>query len=160
VNYAWGKGVVLTAAAGNGDQNGIGQNWGFYPAAYGNVIAVAATDEADRKAGFSNWDANWVDVAAPGQDILSTAPTRRTKLWGTTVNYGTISGTSMATPHVAGIAGLVWSTDLCTTNSCVRGRIEEKADQIPGTDPSGAWGSMWSKGRVNACRAVSDASTC
>ena len=123
------------------------------------VSAVAATDAADQKAGFSNWGANWVDVAAPGQDIFSTAPTQPTKLWESTtpatVNYGTISGTSMATPHVAGIAGLVWSTSLCRTNSCVRAQVENAADCIAGTDNSGAWGSMWAKGRVNAARAVS-----
>jgi thermitase len=148
VNFAWSKGVVLTAAAGND-----GQNWGFYPGVYSNVIAVAATDESDLKAGFSNYGANWVDVAAPGQDILSTAPTHATTLWGSIVNYGTISGTSMATPHVAGIAALVWSSGLCTTNACVRGRVEGKADPTAGT------GDYWSKGRVNACRAVTDSPT-
>ena len=54
----------------------------------------------------------------------------------------------MASPHVAGVAGLVWSTSLCGTNSCVRNRIEGNADRITGTN------SQWSKGRLNACRAV------
>jgi thermitase len=108
VEYAWGKGAVLTAAAGND-----GVNTRFYPAAYDKVIAVGATTRTDTKASFSNYGADWVDVAAPGADILSTAPNHSNTLWRRGVTYGTISGTSMATPHVAGVAGLVWSTSLC-----------------------------------------------
>jgi thermitase len=55
----------------------------------------------------------------------------------------------MATPHVAGLAALVWATGKCTTGSCVRARIESNADAIAGT------GTYWSKGRINAYRAVS-----
>ena len=62
--------------------------------------------------------------------------------------YDVLSGTSMAAPHVAGLAALVWSSGLCSTNSCVRARIENNADAIPGT------GTFWAKGRVNYYKAV------
>ena len=136
VNYAWSKGVVVVAAAGNG-----GTSTPAYPAAYTNTIAVASTDHKDVKASSSNYG-SWVDVAAPGVNILSTT-------MGDT--YGLKSGTSMASPHVAGIAGLVWSAGLCAPgdNTCVRARVEQTADRIAGT------GTSWSRGRVNACQAVS-----
>lgn len=142
VNYAWNKGAVLTAAAGND-----GVSTPLYPAFYTNVIAVAATDRNDAKPSWSNFG-NWVDVAAPGVAILSTAPDHNNRIWGSGVKYGTISGTSMATPHVAGVAGLVWATGVCASNLCVRNTIESNADDIPGT------GTLWVSGRVNACRAV------
>ena len=142
VNYAWNKGVVLVAAAGNNNTSDP-----LYPAFYTNVIAVAATDHNDAKASFSNYG-NWVDVAAPGVSILSTAPDHKNRIWGSGVKYATSSGTSMATPHVAGVAGLVWSRGLCTNNTCVRAQVETTADPISGT------GSYWIYGRVNACKAV------
>ncbi len=148
VNYAWGQGVVVVAAAGNDGNSSM-----FYPAAYTNVIAVAATDRNDAKASFSNYGA-WVDVAAPGKDILSTAPDHANRIWKRGVTYGTISGTSMASPHVAGVAGLVWSTGTCSGSECVRNIIEQSADKIVGT------GSYWRSGRVNACRAVLGIAAC
>jgi subtilisin family serine protease len=143
VDYAWSQGAVVVAAAGN---DGTAQQ--FYPAAYSHVIAVGATTHTDAKASFSNYGASWVDVAAPGENILSTAPDHFNAIWFFGVKYGTISGTSMATPHVAGVAGLVWSSGLCADNACVRGRIEST------TDPKGGVGTNWAFGRVNACAAV------
>ena len=143
VNYAWKKGVVLVAAAGND-----GNSSPNYPAYYTNCIAVAATDHNDQKASFSQYG-KWVDVAAPGVDIFSTFPNHSCVLGKN--NYGYGSGTSMATPHVAGVAALVWATGQCSTNSCVRQRIESTADPIPGT------GTYWRWGRVNACKAVGGA---
>jgi thermitase len=131
VNYAWNKQVLLAAAAGN---SGSGSK--RYPAAYSNVIAVSATDQYDRKASFSN-HGNWVDVAAPGVGILSTTRDGKYESW---------SGTSMATPHVAGLAGLLWSTSYGTSNTSVRNRIQQQADHFSGT------GSV--NGRINACKAV------
>ncbi len=133
VDYAWSKGVVVVAAAGNSNTSSQ-----FYPAAYPNVIAVGATDNTDAKASFSNYGSSWVDVAAPGASILST-----------TVNggYGLKSGTSMASPHVAGEAGLIWSKPgLCAgaDNACVRNQIESQADKTSGT------GTYWANGRINA----------
>ena len=145
VDYAWGKGVVLVGAAGND-----GQNWGFYPAAYPNVIAVAATDRRDARAGFSNYGSNWVSLAAPGASILSTATDHGSVYFPTGPKYASLDGTSMASPHVAGVAGLVWSAGLCGAgdNACVRARLQSTADRIGGT------GRFWIHGRLNACRAV------
>ena len=148
VNYAWNKGAVLACAAGND-----GTAARTYPAAYANCIAVAATDENDQKADFSNYGAAWVDVAAPGVNILSTMQDQwdwSFLCWGYGYCeiYDALSGTSMATPHVAGLAALVWATGKCTTNVCVRNWIESTADSIPGT------GTLWKYGRVNYYNAV------
>ncbi len=154
VNHAWDAGVVIAAAAGND-----GQNWGFYPGAYANSIAVGATDRKDARASFSNYGGNWVDVAAPGADILSTAPKVSTALWGSgTGGYAPLNGTSMATPHVAGLAGLIWSTDLCKPkdNGCVRNRIESTADRTRGTGTD--FRNFTAHGRINAAAAVGGAS--
>ncbi len=87
VQYAWNKGSVIVAAAGN-----AGNTKANYPAYYSEVIAVGCTDQSDRKSSFSTYG-SWVDVAAPGSNIYSTYK-------GST--YQSLSGTSMATPHVAG----------------------------------------------------------
>jgi thermitase len=145
VDYAWGKGVVLVAAAGND-----GQNWGFYPAAYANVIAVAATTNRDARASFSNWGGNWVDVAAPGAGILSTVKSGSYESW---------NGTSMASPHVAGVAGIVFSRSAdCASNTCVRSRIENRADPIGRTGSNSR--DSWAHGRLNACQAVRNVARC
>lgn len=136
INYAWNKGVVVVAAAGNS-----GVDDPSYPAYYTNAIAVAATDSDDSKASWSNYG-NWVDVAAPGVSIYSTLPNHTNKL--KKKNYGSLSGTSMATPHVAGLAGLIWASSLCLDNNCVRNRIESMSDAIAGT------GLYWKFGRINA----------
>jgi len=144
IDYAVNKGVVVVAAAGNSNTSAPS-----YPAYYANVIAVGATDNNDNKASFSNYG-SWVDVAAPGVAILSTAPDHTNRIWGSGVKYGAISGTSMSTPHVAGVAGLVLATGRCALgdNICVRARIEGTTDTIPGI------GAYWSHGRVNANNAI------
>ncbi|MFS1511252.1 S8 family peptidase [Chengkuizengella sp. SCS-71B] len=131
VNYAWDRGVVVVAAAGN-----AGNRKRNYPAYYTNTIAVAATDENDRKASFSTFG-SWVDVAAPGVDIVST------RLGGGYVSY---NGTSMASPHTAGLAALLASQGL--SNVEIRDKIESTADPINGT------GRYWEHGRINAYNAV------
>jgi thermitase len=133
VNYAWGKGSLLACAAGN---DGVSSTDEAYPAAYANCLAVGATDVDDDDAPYSNWG-TWVDIAAPGTDIYST--------WIGS-SYNTISGTSMATPHVAGVAGLLSAQGLNNVQS--RARLQSTADAIDGTD---VW---WSNGRLNLHRAL------
>lgn len=148
INYAWNRGAVLACAAGNS-----GSTAKTYPAAYTNCIAVAATDQTDTKASFSSYGADWVDVAAPGVAILSTIQDDFNWCflcygYGYFPGYDALSGTSMAAPHVAGLAALVWATGKCATNTCVRSQIESTADPITGT------GSSWRWGRVNYYNAV------
>ena len=108
LDYAHSKGVALVAAAGNDNLNAKY----FYPASYENVISVAATDNSDNRASFSNYGES-VDVAAPGVDILSLRASG-TDMYGDGTHivdekYYTASGTSMACPHVAGLAALILS---------------------------------------------------
>jgi thermitase len=146
VNYAWSKGVVLVAAAGNG-----GNQSKIYPGAYPNVIAVAATDNTDAKASFSTYGASWVDIAAPGVNVYSTFPNHAFVL-GTQNNrsfgYDVGNGTSMSAPIVAATAALAWSSHPGATNTSVRATVESTADKIAGT------GTYWANGRVNASNAV------
>lgn len=142
VDYAWNNGSVIVAAAGN-----CGCQGKIYPAAYTNVIAVAATNNKDQKASFSSYGASWVDVAAPGQNIFSTFPNHPYTI-NKSLNYDFGSGTSMATPMTSAVAALIWSTPYGTSASQVRTRLESTADKINGT------GNWWSKGRVNAANAV------
>ncbi|WP_259345668.1 S8 family peptidase [Priestia aryabhattai] len=131
INYAWGKGSTILAAAGNEGSNTL-----TYPAYYENVIAVGSTDSNDQKSSFSNYG-TWVEVAAPGSNILST-------YIGS--NYAYLSGTSMACPHVAGLAALLAAQG--KNNAEIREDIQSTADPILGT------GSYWTYGRINANRAV------
>ncbi|WP_332308727.1 S8 family peptidase [Halobacillus mangrovi] len=131
VNYAWNSGSVVVAAAGN---DGVSTT--FEPASYENVIAVGAVDSNNDVAYFSNYG-SWVDVTAPGVDIVSTV------LRG---KYDSYSGTSMASPHVAGLAGLLASQG--RSNSEIRTAIEQTADPINGT------GTYFEHGLINSYDAV------
>lgn len=113
------NGVVVCAAAGNSNTTSPS-----YPAFYPETIAVAASDSNDNRAYFSNYG-DWVDIAAPGLNIPST--------WIKST-YKTISGTSMATPHVCGSAAALIASGLITdkngdgkTNDEVRTRLESTA---------------------------------
>ena len=141
VKYAWNNGVVVVAAAGNSNNPSK-----TYPGAYTNVIAVAATDNKDKKASFSSYG-SWVDVAAPGVNIFSTFPTHPYQI-NKSLGFDYGSGTSMATPFASGVVALIWATPYGTSNVAVRNRLESKADKIPGT------GKYWSSGRINAGAAV------
>ncbi|MBN1889483.1 MAG: S8 family serine peptidase [Thermoflexales bacterium] len=134
VDYARSRGVLVMAASGNTGGAVL------YPAAYEPVLAVAATDATDERASFSNQGPQ-VDLAAPGTDIYST--------WYLG-NYFTKSGTSMATPHVAGTAALVWSRRPDLAVSQVISQLLETADDAGTAGVDAATGH----GRVNAYRAV------
>ncbi|MDT3426536.1 subtilisin family serine protease [Paenibacillus forsythiae] len=101
VKYAYDKDVVLVSASGNDNTERPG-----YPAAYPEVLAVAATNASGERASFSNYG-DYIDVAAPGESIASTYPGSQ---------YAALSGTSMASPHVAALAGLVRSLNPDLTN--------------------------------------------
>ncbi len=132
--------VVTVFAAGNNNANT--DTSPQFPGVYPQVISVAALDQSNRKAGFSNYGSN-VDVAAPGVNIWST--TRGD-------NYGFLDGTSMASPHVAGLAALVWSTAPHLTNHQVRDIIEGTCDSVNAANPGFA--GLLGSGRINARRAV------
>jgi hypothetical protein len=146
IDYAHSQGVLTVAAAGNS-----GSPWPPYPCPYENVIAVAATDSDDKKAGFSNYG-GWVDIAAPGVDILSL---RASDGWlgYHHDDYTTImSGTSMACPHVAGVAALVISNYPGASAQEVTARLLETADDISSRNPS--YDGLLGRGRLNVYKAV------
>jgi thermitase len=134
VKYAYDAGVLLVAAAGNS-----ATNVKLYPAGYDEVVSVAATDQYDNPAYFSNWG-DWIELAAPGVNIYSTVPG----------GYMSASGTSMACPHAAGVAALVWSQYPNRTRDWVRMWLRYSADDL------GAEGFdvNYGYGRVNARKAV------
>jgi parallel beta-helix repeat protein len=134
LQYAYDQGVVLAAAAGNDDIDKLA-----YPASYDEVIAVAATDDEDHKADFSNYG-DWVDIAAPGVDIYSTLPNDK---------YKYASGTSMACPHVAGLAGLILSKDHSLNPDEVKFIIYGSADRLPPSETHDI-----GAGRINAYNAL------
>jgi thermitase len=136
IDSAWKQGIIMVAAAGN---NGSGSP--FYPAAYANVIAVASTQTNDTLPSYSNYG-SWVDIAAPGGPI-----------WTTTKNsgFGYVDGTSMASPHVAGLAALALASAADKNkngrvNDDVRSCLQATADDVGLTLIPG--------GRINAYKAV------
>lgn len=132
-------GAVIVAAAGNEGPPGEGQRSSVtYPARYPEVIAVGAVDEQGRTARFSSRGPE-VDVAAPGVGIPSTWPGRR---------YRSLSGTSMAAPHVSGVAALVLAAGGGLSPGEVRARITGTAEDL------GLPAAEQGAGLVNARRAV------
>ena len=138
-------GHVAFAAAGN---NGVNSDEApHYPAAFriANVVSVGATTETDEIAGFSNFGIRTVQVTAPGTSILSTLPGS---------GYGYLDGTSMATPHVAGVAALVAARNPTWTGSQIRDRILGTTRSVAGLS-----GKAWTGGVVDAGAALSNVAT-
>ena len=156
VQYATARNVLVVVAAGNcGSDTPLNPRCGSlnevsFPAAYTEALAVGATDADDSRATFSTSGA-YVDVSAPGRRIVSTTPTYATKVG--TLNYAAFSGTSQATPFVAGIGALIWTRDPSLTAQQVRERIVSTVDDLGAAGRDDLFGS----GRVNALRAVSAA---
>ncbi len=146
INAAYNAGITLVAAAGNDNVSTI-----FYPAGYTNVIAVGSTGlssnnvstATDAKSTFSNYG-SWINVSAPGTNIRSTVPNN---------SYAIYDGTSMASPLVAGLCGLILSVNPNFTPTQVRNCILSTADDL---NPYLAANrqNMMGSGRINALAAL------
>src|SRR5215217_547074 len=154
INRADNAGHLFVAAAGNGGTDGVGDNNDAsssntnYPSSYPNpnIISVAATDNRDTLASFSNFGATTVDLAAPGVNVASTLPG---------IRYGYYSGTSMATPHVTGVAALLKSQQPTLDDAQLKARILDGADRkssltgkVGATDTTGPTVSQISPSRT------------
>lgn len=118
INDAHDQGILVFAAAGN-----TGRRAYQYPASYNHVVSVASITESKAKSSFSTYN-DEVDIAAPGSDVLSTLPGNR---------YAKYSGTSMACPHAAGVAALVWSNFPTLSADTIISTLEATAEDL-GTD--------------------------
>jgi subtilisin family serine protease len=139
INKANTNNILFVAAAGNAGTNN--DTTPSYPANYAapNVVAVAATDNNDGRASFSSYGAKTVHLGAPGVDIASTYPGNQ---------YAYLSGTSMATPHVAGAAALVLSV-------CALDTAGVKSNLLSNVDPIGSMtGVTTTGGRLNVNKAI------
>ncbi|MFP6750294.1 MAG: S8 family peptidase, partial [Pirellulaceae bacterium] len=122
--------ILLVAAAGNGWLRGQNIDYDpYFPASYNlpNIISVAASDQYNRLARFSNYGPETVHIAAPGVSVYSTYPALPDHN-----HYGSDSGTSMAAPHVTGTAALVWSNLPDATLHEVKEAILKGSDSLPG----------------------------
>ncbi|MFD2116101.1 S8 family peptidase [Paenibacillus yanchengensis] len=138
IKYAYAQDVVLIAASGNDNTVRPG-----YPAAYPEVFAVAATNSQKERAPFSNYG-DYIDVAAPGESIASTYPGHQ---------YAALSGTSMATPHVSALAGLIRSVNPDLSNEEVMNIIRNTSIDLgnPGKD------DYFGYGEINVSEALTNA---
>ncbi|MBI2355828.1 MAG: peptidase S8 [Candidatus Doudnabacteria bacterium] len=161
ITYAFNKGVLIVSAAGN-DLAASGQNLDtapVYPVCSDNganmVLGVAATDVTDKKASFSNFGINCIDISAPGKKILTTAflpsdPSDNVLIYG--------SGTSLATPVVSGVAALIKSAHPEFTNLNLRSVLLASTDNIDALNQNNCLNSSCNgflgKGRINAYKAM------
>ncbi len=134
IEYARTKGVLVVAAAGNQGRSTPG-----YPANFPGVLSVAAVDHTDDLASFSN-HGSWVDLAAPGVEVLSVAP--GCECWSTP------SGTSFAAPFVSAAAALVMAAEPSLTAEQVARRLKQSAAPVAGT------GTDFEAGRLDVAKAV------
>jgi subtilisin family serine protease len=146
IEAAGNAGILSLCAAGNGDEQGVPINTDLephYPSCYNSnsIISVAASTASDAPAYFSNYGLTSVDLAAPGASILSTI--------NSVSGYASYDGTSMAAPHVAGAAALLWSAVPDLTVAQVKSAL------MGGVDPVTAWaGKTVTGGRLNVARAM------
>lgn len=135
IQHAAQQGIVLVASAGN-----MNSDFAYYPAAYPEVIAVAATDDLDRKASFSSYGEH-VLVSAPGVNIVSAYP------GGT---YGVKSGTSFSAPMVSGQVALMKSMQLGNEKHRVSGTVVEIDSKNPG------YSKQLGKGRIDILKSIQE----
>lgn len=133
INNGYNEGVVIVAAAGNDDVSTT-----FFPAGFNHVISVASTTTSDAKSSFSNFG-SWIDISSPGSSIRSTVPTN---------GYGSKSGTSMASPLVAGLCGLMLSANPNLNPDEVLECLQLSADNIDGQNSN--YIGQLGAGRINA----------
>lgn len=136
------RGVLAVAAAGNDGTDMDATETLFYPAAYEleNIVSIGASDRDDQLASFSNRGETHVDLAAPGEDILSTMNGGGTE---------TLSGTSMAAPHVAGVAALLQAADETLGYEALKTILMQSVDKVDGVKDL-----VMSDGRLNAYNAL------
>lgn len=141
VNEAYAANIPIVAAMGN-----QGSNQEEYPAAFANAIAVGFTDKNDKRLYDSNYG-TWIDLVAPGELILNT---------GLNADYVFFSGSSMATPHVAGVIGLMHALNPNLTVDEIRTYLRSTADdQVgPTTEDTPGFDSYYGAGRLNAGAAI------
>jgi len=149
VQNAVAAGILIVKSAGNSNN----QTADFLNAKTGDTtMSVAATDSLDKKASFSSFG-TWVDVSAPGVDIISTYHVNTDPA---NDYVAKASGTSMSAPHVAGLAGLIKSWNPTWTRSQISSQIKSTTDNIEANLQRRHKGKMGT-GRINACRAVGGA---
>jgi subtilisin family serine protease len=146
IDAAGNVGVLNVFAAGNDGRNIDPAP--SYPASYNSpsILSVASSTSTDARSSFSNWGLVSVDVAAPGSSILSTFPGN---------SYGTISGTSMATPHVAGAAALLVGLNANLSPASLKATLINTVDAVPAFN-----GLVVSGGRINVSRALTQQTVC
>ena len=140
VQQAYQQGAIIVAASGND-----GSSLTMYPAGFSEVIAVGATNQYGSRASFSSYGSH-LELAAPGQVIYSTLPGNAYEAW---------NGTSMACPHVAGLAGLILSYDSTLTNAEVRQIMNATAQDLGDSGRDAYFGY----GRINALSALTQAAS-
>ncbi|MHA1399585.1 MAG: S8 family serine peptidase [Candidatus Heimdallarchaeaceae archaeon] len=150
IDRAYNAGIVVVAASGNDGQRAIS-----YPAKYANAITVGAIDSNNNLASFSNYGPEQ-EVVAPGVNIYSTMPTYSVTLtswwYGYSQNYDQMSGTSTATPMVAGVCALILEADPTLTPAQVRDILHNTATDLG----SVGWDESFGYGLVNAKAAVDE----
>ncbi|HEU4390099.1 MAG TPA: S8 family peptidase [Blastocatellia bacterium] len=145
ITMAGNNGIVFVCAAGNSAQDMDNPNLALWPASWNNIgslISVAALDRTDNLASYSNYGRTTISIAAPGSAIYSTFPN---------ADYRSMSGTSMATPHVSGIAALVAAYDPGLSAAAIKQRIVSNADPV-----TALASKVSSAGRANAYNALTN----